>query len=195
MIRALLVASLALVCVASNAEARHKSGPWQSCTPTGDVMRPCAYQPNFLAGVRSIRVTMKRDRQAARVEPFQPRQRTAGLSSAIIAPLAAKVAEIQSACGSRVISDIRHTNIAGTRRLSLHASGKAVDLQGNPGCIYGHLAGWPGGVSTDYARMRHVHLSYDPDGGREMGLRFVHGGHRHARRFARHRHQRYARAG
>lgn len=29
-----------------------------------DVMRPCAYQPNFLSGVRSIRISMKRERHA-----------------------------------------------------------------------------------------------------------------------------------
>jgi hypothetical protein len=111
--------------------------------------------------------------------------------SGIVAPLAAKVAEIQSACGSKVISAIRHTRIAGTSRMSLHATGQAVDLAGNPGCIYGLLHGWPGGYSTDYARVRHVHLSY---GGPEHGIRFAHGGgRRHAHRH--HRHQRrYANA-
>lgn len=112
--------------------------------------------------------------------------------SGIVAPLAAKVAEIQSACGSRVVSAIRHTNIAGTRRRSLHATGQAVDLVGNPGCMYALLRDWPGGYSTDYARMAHLHLSY---GGPEHGIRFVHGGgNRHARRYARHRHHRYASA-
>jgi hypothetical protein len=107
--------------------------------------------------------------------------------SGIVAPLAAKVAEIQAACGSKVVSGVRHTNIAGTRIRSLHASGKAVDLAGNPSCIYSLLHGWTGGYSTDYGRVRHVHLSYDPEGGREMGVRFAHGSHRHARRNARHR--------
>lgn len=69
--------------------------------------------------------------------------------------------------------------------MSLHASGNAVDMQGNPTCIYAHLHGWPGGYSTDYSRVRHVHISYDAAGGREMGLRFAHGGgHKHRRRFA-----------
>lgn len=106
-------------------------------------------------------------------------------SSGLVAPLAAKVAEIQSACGSKLISGVRHTYIRGTRRISLHASGKAADMQGNPSCIYQHLSGWPGGYSTDYGRVRHVHISYDEAGGREWGYRFAHGGghkHRYAKR-------------
>jgi len=104
----------------------------------------------------------------------------------VVAPLAAKARQIQAACGSRVISGVRHTRIAGTRRMSLHASGRAVDMSGNPRCIYAQLKGWPGGYTVDYGRARHVHISY---GGREHGLRFAHGGGhrkaRHARRYAR----------
>lgn len=98
--------------------------------------------------------------------------------------LRSKVESILTACpGSRVISAIRHTRIAGTRHMSLHASGRAVDMTGNPSCIYGQLQGWPGGVSMDYARVRHVHISI---GGPEQGLRFAHGGLRKkARRYAR----------
>jgi len=89
----------------------------------------------------------------------------------VYAPLAAKAREIEAACGSRVISGRRHTRVAGTRRWSLHASGHAVDMAGNPSCIYARLRGWSGGYSTDYRRVRHVHVSF---GGREDGLRFVH---------------------
>lgn len=89
----------------------------------------------------------------------------------VYAPLAAKAREIEAACGSRVISGRRHTRVAGTRRWSLHASGHAVDMAGNPSCIYARLRGWSGGYSTDYRRVRHVHVSL---GGREDGLRFVH---------------------
>lgn len=85
--------------------------------------------------------------------------------------LAAKARAIVRACGSRVISGVRHTRVAGTRRLSLHASGRAVDLRGDPRCIYARLKGWPGGYSTDYGRVRHVHVSL---GGAEQGRRFVH---------------------
>lgn len=96
--------------------------------------------------------------------------------SGVVGPLADKAREIQAACGARVISAVRKTYIAGTRHISLHASGRAVDMAGNPDCIYRHLASWPGGVSVDYSRVQHVHFSLDQSGGREMGLRFKHGG-------------------
>lgn len=104
----------------------------------------------------------------------------------LVAPLAEKVAAITASCGASVISAVRHTRVAGTGRMSLHASGHAVDLRGNPGCIYGMLQGWSGGYTTDYGRVHHVHISW---GGSEHGLRFAHGGgrshqahHRHGRR-------------
>lgn len=106
--------------------------------------------------------------------------------SGVVAPLAAKARALVAICGARVISAVRHTRIAGTRRISLHASGRAVDLAGPRACLYRELAGWPGGVSTDYARVQHVHVSYDPPGvnarGREWGLRFAHGVIRRAAR-------------
>jgi hypothetical protein len=106
--------------------------------------------------------------------------------ASIVPPLAAKVAEIQSACpGAHVISGLRHTRIRGSGRMSLHATGEAVDMRGNPSCVYAQLRDWPGGYSTDYGRVQHVHISLSATG-REMGLRFAHGGgkgHRH-RRFA-----------
>lgn len=117
---------------------------------------------------------------------FAEELRNAGPSQSlagVVAPLAAKAREIQAACGSRIISSIRHTYIAGTGgRLSLHASGRAVDIAGNPSCIYPLVRHWPGGVSVDYARVRHVHLSYAPNGP-EWGVRFRHysGRHRHRR--------------
>lgn len=98
----------------------------------------------------------------------------------VVPPLAAKAREIVGTCGSRVISAVRHTFVAGTRLISLHASGRAVDVAGNPGCIYALLHGWPGGVSIDYGRVRHVHVSYDPVGRREWHARFAHGGHHHS---------------
>lgn len=95
-----------------------------------------------------------------------------GMLAGVSAPLAAKAREISVACGSLVISGVRSSaRVAGSHRMSLHASGRAVDMRGNPGCIYAHLRGWRGGYSTDYGRVRHVHVSL---GGREDGLRFVH---------------------
>lgn len=118
-----------------------------------------------------------------------PRPGSTAPLAGIVAPLAVKAREIVAACGSKVISGIRHTRIAGTGgRLSLHASGRAVDIKGSPACIYSHLHGWPGGYSTDYGRVQHVHISYAP-GGPEWGVRFAHyrGGKRH-----RHKHRRRA---
>lgn len=188
MLKSPFIAALALVCVASTAESSPRV---LHCIETGSVMAPKCMGQDFLAGVKSIRVKMHRDRRVARRAPRLGREAALQARpsiSGIVAPLAAKVAEIQSDCGSRVISGLRHTFVAGTHRISLHASGKAVDLAGAPGCIYAHLTGWPGGYSTDYRRVRHVHLSYDPDGHREWGVRFVHGRHRYAHR----RHHRYA---
>lgn len=110
----------------------------------------------------------------------------------LVAPLAAKVAEIQRDCGSRLISGVRHTRIAGTRTMSLHSSGQAADMQGNPTCIYSKLSNWPGGYTTDYhsaPSTPHVHISY---GGFEHGRRFAHGGRGYRTRYARHRGKHYA---
>lgn len=123
---------------------------------------------------------------------YTPRASIDHGASGLVAPLAAKLASIQAACpGTVAISGVRHTKIAGTNRWSLHTQGKAVDVQGPYGCIYAQLRGWAGGYSTDARRMRHVHISYDAQGGREMGLAFRHGG---GRKYARHKAgHRYAR--
>jgi len=91
--------------------------------------------------------------------------------SGVHSQLAEKARQIEHACGSRIISGYRHTRIAGSRRWSLHASGRAVDMTGNPKCIYLHLKDWPGGYSIDYGRVGHVHISL---GGFEDGKRFRH---------------------
>lgn len=106
-------------------------------------------------------------------------------AAGLVGPLQAKLASIQAACpGTHAISGVRHTRIAGTRRMSLHAQGKAVDVRGPYGCIYAQLKGWSGGYSTDAGRVKHIHISYDAGGGREMGLRFAHGGGRRSWREA-----------
>lgn len=94
----------------------------------------------------------------------------------VVAPLAEKARAIAAACGSRVVSAVRRGATVYGGSASNHASGRAVDLQGNPACIYAQLRDWPGGVSTDYQRAPggpHVHVSYNPSG-MEWGLRFVH---------------------
>jgi hypothetical protein len=109
--------------------------------------------------------------------------------------LIAKIEEIAGACpGFRAISTFRPgARVAGTNIPSLHGFHKAADIAGpNYACAYAHLQGWPGGVSTDAARMAHIHLSWAP-GSREFGARFVHGGggHGHRARHAQHRRARW----
>lgn len=158
-----------------------------------DLLRPCnialeQFRPTRTRAAR--RHALKRGARHLVIARAIPRPRPSLGRLALVAPLAAKVAEIEGGCHSRLVSGLRHTLIAGTKILSLHASGKAADLAGDPGCIYAHLVSWPGGYSIDYARMRHVHISYDPFG-REWGAHFRHGGPRYARR---HRHHHLARA-
>lgn len=98
--------------------------------------------------------------------------RAGGVSlNGVVPQLAAKARQIVQACGSKVVS-------ARSRRSnrSNHPIGRAVDLKGNPKCMYRLVKNWPGGVSTDYWSAPggpHLHLSYNP-GGQEWGLRFAH---------------------
>jgi hypothetical protein len=93
--------------------------------------------------------------------------------------LATKAREIEAECGSVIISAVSQRP-----NRSDHPTGRAVDIKGNPDCIYAHLKGWPGGYSTDYGAVQHVHISYKP-GGREWGLHFTHN-RPHRVRYARH---------
>lgn len=115
----------------------------------------------------------------------------------IVKPLATKVMQLASLCpGTVVISTVRPgARVRGSGRPSLHRSGKAVDIGGNYRCLYVALRGFPGGVSTDAHRVRHIHMSWDPKG-REWGRRFAHWqpGARHRRYARHHKRQHYARA-
>lgn len=127
----------------------------------------------------SLDISAKRHKKAKRVRLA----RSTSLSGIVSPELISKTREIVSACGSVVVSAR-----AGRGYRSNHPIGRAVDLSGNPSCIYAHLHGWPGGYSTDYHSApggRHVHISYNP-GGQEWGVRFVHnhGRHRHPRSYA-----------
>lgn len=62
MLKTVILAALAFVCVASTAEARPKV---LHCIETGTVMAPQCNGRDFLAGVKSIKVTMKRERHSA----------------------------------------------------------------------------------------------------------------------------------
>ena len=92
---------------------------------------------------------------------------TAGLTPV----LQAKVHEITASCRTHVVSTYCRGGVTPNHRLGL-----AADLKGDPACIYNHLKGWPGGYSTDYAAVQHVHISYSHSN--EWGYRFAHGGGR-----------------
>jgi hypothetical protein len=186
-----VTAVAALCALSSLAEARVRT---PAVSPECNVTMPCIgvdnpaharqrRQREPMQSFASVEPTHRAERVRRAVEPAYASQ---GYSSGLVGPLQAKLASIQAACpGTHAISGIRHTRIAGTRRMSLHAQGKAVDLRGPYGCIYAQLKGWSGGYSTDAGRMQHIHISYDDAGGREMGLRFAHGGgRRHAWRNA-----------
>lgn len=176
-----VTAVAALCALSSLAEARVRA---PAVSPECNVTMPCIGVENPIHAQRSRRgnlasaptITTPAVESSAPVGVF-----TGGL----VAPLQAKLASIQAACpGTHAISGIRHTRIRGTRTMSLHAQGKAVDVRGPYACIYAQLADWKGGYSTDSGRVQHIHISYDEAGGREMGLRFAHGGGRRAWRNA-----------
>lgn len=179
-----VTAVAALCALTSIADARVRTS---AVSPECNVTMPCIgvdnpvharqrTQREPVQSFASIEPTRRAERARRAVEPAYASQ---GYSSGLVGPLQAKLASIQAACpGTHAISGVRHTRIAGSRRMSLHAQGKAVDVRGPYGCIYGQLRGWSGGYSTDAGRVQHIHISYDDGGGREMGLRFAHGGGR-----------------
>lgn len=204
MIRTAIFAALVLVCAAlsvTNADARQRHRAPSGAAPCVEtVMRPC-YGATSPADMREAQRVARGQYIADQLgiggvadKPVQRgrRGRSSEAPAGIVAPLAAKVVELQSACGSAVISGVRHTYVRHTRRLSLHASGKAVDMRGNPRCLYAQLAGWQGGYSVDYGRVGHVHISWDQDGGKEWGAHFRHGVKRHLAHRHHNRHRRIA---
>src|SRR5215203_6610809 len=77
------------------------------------------------------------------------RKQFGGRLNRVVGPLASKVRQIQSACGSVVISSVRRTRVARSRHMSLHASGRAVDLKGIPVAFtHNYAAGLVTGVAT-----------------------------------------------
>jgi len=134
-----------------------------------------SYRKSYYHNRSGIRKHVMRRGRVVSV-PRLPRSRPNTSLASVTPVLAAKVREINAACGSRVISAYRPgARVRGNGRLSLHAHypSRAVDLQGNPKCIYARLRRWPGGVSTDYGRVRHVHISYAPNSS-EWKMRFAH---------------------
>ena len=85
----------------------------------------------------------------------------------VVQPLKSKIEEIVNACGSKVVSTGCRGGVTPN-----HREWKAVDVKGNPSCIYARLKGWPGGYSVDYSAVQHVHISYSRK--YEWGVRFRH---------------------
>ena len=179
----IIIAALSAVAIAGCQKAgaaEHK----QIC----DAHDHC-YSPSNDASIRVFRPA-RHTRLQERREHRESRHASLDYSM-VVEPLRAKVAEILQACKTKVVSAYRPgARIAGSGHLSQHARKRAVDVAGDPSCTYAHLKGWPGGYSTDYGSVGHVHISYDPNG-HEWGLRFAHHHHsRHHRRYAYHRHHR-----
>lgn len=156
-------------------------------------MRGCSDHPIVSRTVTGKRKSVSRHRHVVKARKSHGRKAVfagtrkgdgcrsgTGALSCVTPVLAAKARQIVNDCGSQVVSAI-----AGRPNRSNHPIGRAVDLVGNPSCIYSHLKGWPGGYSTDYGRVHHVHVSYNP-GGQEWGVRFAHRGGGSRTRYARH---------
>ena len=75
------------------------------------------------------------------------------------ASIKAALAKANAACGITVISTLRPgAHIAGTGHVSMHASCRAADFSSHDyPCVYRLLSNWPGKLSVDALRMRHVH--------------------------------------
>ncbi len=113
-------------------------------------------------------------------------ERISGKSmSAAPQPLQMWMRKVASACsGFKVISVCRPgARVRGSGRTSLHASCRAVDFQvASPTCAWGVLNRkgdrFPGGLSRDYKRVNHYHVSWAKSSG-EWSARFNHGGGRY----------------
>jgi len=191
--RIALIALLAATALCSPAIAKHADTGPAGVTCSALYPNTCREIAAKHAKQRAKRSPFRQGRrtlhQRGHVAPDRVRDRAAGL----VPELAAKVHEIEHACGSVVISGWRHTKVARTSHWSYHASGRAADVKGNPRCIYAHLTDWQGGYSTDYSTVRckrgpcpHVHIdtgskrTFAHGGGSKRSFA-RRGGRRHAR--------------
>lgn len=82
------------------------------------------------------------------------------------------VGMLQSKCGAKVISSFRANARTPFGVTSCHATGQAVDMTGNYGCMYRLLAQHhKGGYTLDAGRCKHIHISWCK---MEWGMRFNH---------------------
>lgn len=87
--------------------------------------------------------------------------------------------KVEQACGQVLaISGLRNTKVRGTKRVSLHAKGLAIDYQvADTTCALMQAKDFKGGHTTDYTKVtpNHFHISWAP-GSREYGKKFTHYG-------------------
>lgn len=191
-ILAALAISIATLTTAAEARPRqHHPAGWIDVAAIPAYPMERSYRQNRASRAASHRAKQPRMRldaqpaeishQRASLEVDKPQERTVcrnnrGSTSLarVIEPLKSKAQEIVRVCGAHIVSTDCRGGATPNHRLGL-----AVDIamhgRASPACIYAHLKGWPGGVSTDYwtaPGTKHVHFSYNRQ--HEWGLRFSH---------------------
>ena len=190
----ILATILSIVTLTTAAEARprqHHPAGWIDVAAIPAYPMERSYRQNNASRTASHRVKQPRMRldaqpaeishQRASLQVDKPQDRAVcrnnrGSTSLarVVEPLKSKAQEIVRECGAHIVSTDCRGGATPNHRLGL-----AVDIamhgRASPACIYAHLKGWPGGVSTDYwtaPGTKHVHFSYNRQ--HEWGLRFSH---------------------
>lgn len=179
----LIAAAAAFFLLPSSAHAGADASGWQfgasrEVPPKHRAARHRVKVAKAHRKVKPVRAVAKRKPAviatvAAVVLPSGPNCRSGvGALDCLVPELRDKAKAIVEKCmGVRVTSAV-----APRPYRSNHPRHRAVDLAGNPECIYPMLKDWPGGYSTDYHTAPggpHVHISYNPNG-QEWGVRFAH---------------------
>lgn len=117
----------------------------------------------------------KINRNAARIHKKKPRYKDARGLSPRMQRVVAKLRAKHGSASVQIVAGRSYRYVAGTRRLSCHASGEAVDVQLSLGALRDVRADRRLGVISYSGAMRHVHVSVCQ---REAGYR----GHKFIRR-------------
>lgn len=100
MLKSAILAGALLCALSINAEARQRHRVMSACIETGTNLQPSCMGNDFLAGVKSIRVQMKRERHLTNPRPRQARQ------SAIVAhPIGCPW---RAFCGCGAVERLKH---------------------------------------------------------------------------------------
>lgn len=98
MITRLVLAALCVVLFSVNAEARPRT---IACVETGTAMKPSCMGNNFLAGIRSINIRMKRERSALKYNRMPIKTASTRKARSNRAYIAAQVVSHPSGCPAR----------------------------------------------------------------------------------------------